>query len=724
MSALPIPAASTEAASHRHGALLHALPHIAQTHADAQIEKFRYQLADALLKLSETSNRPAEEQAAFHAYNHLRNHGAKFCKSLSSAISTLTAAALRNLEKGRTEPSVITAAAESFEDMEDRMLEDEIRYSLEQHVGTALEALNLRIAELLGRERVDTELNPWRPLLFVQAIRQAWTGIDADRAARRVMLSRLGPQLFFRLDAIYSALNASLVENSILPDIKAVARQRKRGKSPMPAMPFASTTSPILMARGERYNRVRDWLLSGGGKPSQPEESGHLNLPDLFGTPDAAGNWQANTISVAVGPRLFSHLTRLQKQLDAGIGERQAPVSATVLRHIRAGLPEGNLTAVDENTIELLARIFDQLLASPDIAPPIRKLLARLQIPMLKAALMDRKFFINATHPARRLLDQLVACSVGCDPAGAPTAAADSLLHVLSRMVDRVTAEFDQNTALLAELTAWLDTCLADEDRSAEALLTAAIAPALRAERAHLAELAARADINQRLESGAVPQFVEVFLETQWVRILTIGHSVRHKKPEVLERALKAMDELIATLQPPVSAERRKALLECLPITIANVNAWLDAIKWHGPERGRFFAMLAERHAAQMRLYSDGGNPRVEAAVAMAHRASERNLARERRKKAMAADSQHAHAANLCHGDWLELSDPDGSRQRVRLAWISPARSQYIFADRQAGTTTLWSESKLDHALKTGAARTIALDRAVDRALDAILNPG
>src|SRR3712207_7772335 len=47
------------------------------------------------------------------------------------------------------------------------------------------------------------------------------------------------------------------------------------------------------------------------------------------------------------------------------------------------------------------------------------------------------------------------------------------------------------------------------------------IADALRQEKMRAAQEAAEEDVAQRIETGEVASFVEQFLETQWVRILT-----------------------------------------------------------------------------------------------------------------------------------------------------------------------------------------------------------
>lgn len=703
----------------QHAGVLTKLVDVAHALAGAQIEAFRYRLADVLLNLSETSQRPAEEQASFHAYNHLRNDGQVFCEALSTIIHATTAAALRDLEKCRLPAPRLNPDADNFEAMEDQILQDEVAQALEQQFAEPLEELNLRIAVVLGRQRVETDVNPWRPQVFVQAVCLAWRNIDNERASTRTMLACLAPSCFLRLDAVYAALNAALSGKGILPDIKAVVRERKREAA---KAAFAATTSPILLARGQRYNRVRDWLLSAGNAAAaDPADTanpdGHLNLPDLFAAQDATGNWASNTISVPVGARLNSHLTRLQRQLDVSAGDAQTPATASILRHIHSGLPDGVLTTVDGNTIELLARIVDYLLALDDVAAPVKSFIARLQIPLLKAALMDRKFFINRAHPARLLVDKMVACSVGCNPARDADA---PLLAMLSQIVQRIMTEFDQKTALFVELTVQLDAFLAREERVSDAALAATITAALRAERLHTAQQAAHAALAQRLDTGAVPQFVEAFLETQWLRILTLAHNIRQTKPEMLERALSTLDDLIWSLQLKADAAQRQEMLERLPGILGNVNAWLNAVKWDGPERVRFFALLAQRHAAVARIHSDQGAARIEAALAMTRRASERSAARERRDALQRTSAGSKAAAGLQLGDWLALHEPDGTH-RMKLAWISPARSQLIFTDRSGSASKLLALADVEQAITAGTARIIALDHIVDRALDAVL---
>lgn len=720
----------------RQGRLLRKLLDGAQAIAARELEDFRFRLADALLKLSETTHVPAEEQASFHGHNHLRKDGDKLCAAFMSALNQHTSAALRALEEGRQDlPPLIPA---NLDGAEDRLLLDELASALEKQCGDALAELNCSLAALLERETLATHQNPWRPQVFLTAFHHAWCAIDDQRATRRVVLGLLGPQLFLRLDALYAGLNAALAEAGISPDPKALARARRNAapvasEKPEQPAPFAATTSPMMRVQDERYYRVRDWLLAG----SAPARGGHegevadLNLPDLFSAPNTTGDLQANTINVAVSPRLFTHLTRLQQKLERTLRQGSAE-GAEVLRHISRGLPPGVLSRVDENTLELVERVFEQLMQAPEISTSLKPLLVRLQVPVLKAALMDRKFFIDGANPAHRLLDLVVSCGLDLNSdansdanaeGGASPAASAPLGPALQRAVDRIALEFDQDLAMCAEVAAELEHLLQSEAQQVETAIADCIAQGLRAEKLYLAEQAARADLLERLDAGVVPYALENFLQTQWLRVLTLAHAVRHKKPELLERALAVMDDLLWSLQAKADSAERRHLLQRLPDILSRLNTWLDAIKWTGPERSAFLSTLAQQHANLVRNREDSGG-KLEAALTQTRRAAERSMFGARRKPLPGAIHPARPLDSLCHGDWLALQDEEGGQYALRLAWVSPQRSQFVLASRNALNTRLYSERELEHRLQQGQVRRLQVDGAVGRALDAVLAAG
>ncbi len=68
---------------------------------------------------------------------------------------------------------------------------------------------------------------------------------------------------------------------------------------------------------------------------------------------------------------------------------------------------------VSEKTIDFIKLIFDAIIDEESITDEIKTLLLSLQIPVIKAAMLDSDFFIDDCHPARQLLDKIAEAGVG-----------------------------------------------------------------------------------------------------------------------------------------------------------------------------------------------------------------------------------------------------------------------------------------------------------------------
>ncbi|MBI2747901.1 MAG: DUF1631 domain-containing protein [Burkholderiales bacterium] len=75
-------------------------------------------------------------------------------------------------------------------------------------------------------------------------------------------------------------------------------------------------------------------------------------------------------------------------------------------------------TKGEKATIEIVALMFQAILAEDRIPPGIRVWFARLQMPVLRVALEDPDFLGTTTHPARLLIDRMGSCVMGFDSTG------------------------------------------------------------------------------------------------------------------------------------------------------------------------------------------------------------------------------------------------------------------------------------------------------------------
>jgi len=85
------------------------------------------------------------------------------------------------------------------------------------------------------------------------------------------------------------------------------------------------------------------------------------------------------------------------------------------LREKTAELKKKAETKGEKATIEIVALMFQAILAEDRIPPGIRVWFARLQMPVLRMALEDPDFLGTTTHPARLLIDRMGSCVMGFD---------------------------------------------------------------------------------------------------------------------------------------------------------------------------------------------------------------------------------------------------------------------------------------------------------------------
>ncbi len=87
------------------------------------------------------------------------------------------------------------------------------------------------------------------------------------------------------------------------------------------------------------------------------------------------------------------------------------------LRQRSSSLKKAATTSTEKATIEIVALMFQSILAEDRIPPAIRVWFARLQMPVLRVAIFEPEFFGSLQHPARRLIDRMGSCVLGFDVA-------------------------------------------------------------------------------------------------------------------------------------------------------------------------------------------------------------------------------------------------------------------------------------------------------------------
>jgi hypothetical protein len=427
---------------------------------------------------------------------------------------------------------------------------------------------------------------------------------------------------------------------------------------------------------------------------------------------------------------LLAYLATLQKAVPFESGGSAAPAQTSnvfYLPSLKQTMPEGSLTRADESTIDLLSAVFDTVFRDQSISPEIRELIRFLQIPVLKAALVDKNFFFQEAHPARRLLELL--SRMGWEQRKGRD---DPLFQAMQRSVDRVGRDYEQELSVFTEAVNELEASIQAEEKAAAAAIAAPIAAALKQEKMAESNKLAKNAVALRIGTGEVIAVVEAFLEQRWISVLTIAYSIEDDKPGAVNNATRAMDDLIWSVRPKLTPHDRKQLIAKLPGLLSALNKWLDVIKWQDADRLQFFAELAECHASIVRAPLDMSPERqVEISMQVAQQAAERRLALQAKADAEAAqqaapepeeEDAIIEVDSLTRGMWLEFEQEDGSSRKVKLAWISPQRTLYIFSTAARQEAFSMSGADLARRFREGSAQVVRAEGVVAVALSQALS--
>ena len=72
-----------------------------------------------------------------------------------------------------------------------------------------------------------------------------------------------------------------------------------------------------------------------------------------------------------------------------------------------------SLGQADDDAVNFVGMLFDYILNDRNLAIPMKALIGRLQIPIIKLAIIDKTFFEKTAHPARALLNELSSAGIG-----------------------------------------------------------------------------------------------------------------------------------------------------------------------------------------------------------------------------------------------------------------------------------------------------------------------
>jgi hypothetical protein len=609
-----------------------------------------------------------------------------------------------------------------------------------------LATLNRGVGHLLGKPQLESGANPLGPATIVTAFAEALGTLQAERRSKFQILKELNQAPLTDVATIYADVNRHLANLRIVPP-GTVRSPTTRGRTPAPRARGADERPDAQQPSAEMdvIAMFRRMASHGGfpltGHPAPPTRT----LPSLPPTP--AG--YVPGAPIVATPGLREGLTRLQQgQTDFDVEGMQVAFSGipeglhNVLRDLQESPLGQRANQLEAMTIEMVAMLFDFIFETRDLPDGIKALLARLQIPVLKVAMLDGAFFARKTHPSRLLVNALAAAGLGWSPAMGQD---DPLYRTIERIVHRIIDGFGDNLGIFDELRADLEAFLAKEEQAAEENFAPTAEAINQDDRKDLAGVVAKSEIERRVESYPIPRFLADFLRMKWHATLEGIYLREGEDSDAWSSSVATLEDLVWSVQPKKTPEDRKHLVALLPSLLKRLAAGVPGQQWSPGEREGFMANLVEAHAAAVKpALASVSSPtaavaeaaRAEAQVAKASGDTAAAARAEALASAMAPaepampdvgpdvlDDEYLEIArSMDRGMWVEFEDEDGQLSFAKLAWISPLRGNYLFTNRQGQRALSLTADELAGQFRNNRARLVEAEPLIDRAFTRVMS--
>ncbi|MBY0408574.1 MAG: DUF1631 domain-containing protein [Burkholderiaceae bacterium] len=374
---------------------------------------------------------------------------------------------------------------------------------------------------------------------------------------------------------------------------------------------------------------------------------------------------------------------------------------AGAVRERSIELKKKAITTGEKAIIEVVALMFQSILAEDRIPPAVRVWFARLQVPVLRVALAEPEFFSNIDHPARKLIDRMGACVLGFNASTISGTALESEIRRVVQVIEQYPETGHKVFQLVhGEFEKFLAKFLT-ENQSTSRLVSVA----QQVEQRETLTIQYTIELRAMLRDIPVRDEIREFLFKTWTEVLALS-AVRDGPQHVDTITLKrtAADLVWAASAKPNRTERSQ-VIQNLPTLLQRLRHGLTLLGIHGAEQDAQVKTLTDTLADAF-LSKTAAIPQAhidDLAQRLAHLEDfisddglgEMPLSADNIEMMLGIDASSIHvvadndapveeamvawAQELPLGAWYTL-DHNGASAQVQYAWQSDRKQLHLFA--------------------------------------------
>lgn len=710
------------------------------------VQKLLDSADDALFELADRAVNSGEQNLYFEAMREIRVHRRRLEEEFRNQLLT-PFHALMGAGRARG-GALVPLELLDYDDMEEQVAVESMSSKASKRFAAPLATIAQSLEQWSQANGNPVELSannlPLSPLSVCDAFAKAARNLEISIKPKLVLFKLFDRHVVAELSGLYDELEKSLKlagfydEAGLDPhnrgsvDKPGREDETEHGQTAAPADAAGAETQAQQDA-GTLFDILKGLLVAASSGAEGAAQEAQLSLPT--GKIQLSKGSLMSVLQELQGSQLQRLATRGTHamnaneltQLPADLAERLRGVSRDVLDE-----SDETLAQRDFDVINLVSLLFQYILEDESLAGPMKGLIAHLQIPVLKAAMIDKRFFSKEGHPARLLLNTIADACLGWQAHG--DCEDDPLYMEIDSVVKHILSSADGSPDTFQEALDEFKSYLEQERRKADIVTRRVLDAQDGKEAANAARKVVDQLVQEKLVNQSIPAVVRTLVEEGWSKVLFLQYVQQGADSEAWKSAVALIDNLLWSVQPVSSSAHRDKLLADLPTILDKLRTGLNQIGYNPYELKEQLQGLEQVHLERLKK-AGGSAASAQTSVETVHDepvpevdldALDASLAESLGETPAASGKELEEAerrlTRLQLGTWVELQQNDGKPLRCRLAAVIASTGRHIFVNRAGMKVAELEKDDMVRKLATDQLSMLDDSMLFDRALESVIS--
>lgn len=611
-------AANSQVALARLPAAMHTLRDKARQQLQLFLRELFDKVDDAMFELADKANNNHDQNIFFDSMREVRIRRrameSAFFRSIDIGFAQLLDPTAYRDEQQSSEKSVSLddLSLVKNDELEEMVAVDGMVNKANEQFAEPIQHLTLRIDHLVPT-KVYQKNNPLGVDVICNAFTDSTKVLNVDVKAKLVLFKLFDNIVMTKLGKLFTVLNQTLIDANILPSLKQDVRVKKPSTTST-ADHYGQGISAQYGLGGQQVGAE-----TGGLVQNYDEQTNQVlhHLRDLLGANRSAPRVQLPGEEITTRD-LIKILSLAQQQNTIG-----APAASGAPANLRSLLTDllrnetqtaAAINQVDDDVINLVSMMFEFILDDRNLAAPMKALIGRLQIPMVKVAIADKTFFSKGGHPARRLLNEMAMACLGWQESSEENQRKDSLFNKMDETVRAILTDFDTDMSIFERLLVDFRSFLDKEKRRASILEQRTIDAEDGKAKSERARAQVDTELNRICAGKELPLAATKLLREAWANVMFITSLKQGVDSEEWRICSATAQQLVWSVTATMDKDNRQRLLKLVPELLQKLRTGLESISFSPFETTNLFKQLETVHLARLR---GEVKPQTDAAVAV-----------------------------------------------------------------------------------------------------------